>query len=319
MVQFAFIFPGQGSQTIGMLSELAVEEPEVKNIFSEASNVLGYDLWNLTQQGPPEILNKTLYTQPALLTASVAIYRIWQNKNGGLPLLMAGHSLGEYSALVCSGVLKFVDAIKLVALRGKLMQEAVPEGTASMQAIIGLNCNTVQKACEQSSQDQLVSLVSFNSPDQVIIAGHNEAVKRAILRCKIAGAKHIIPLKVSIPSHCQLMRNASNKLMKILESIKFNKPIVPVINNVDVKCENDVEKIRHALVRQLYNPVRWNETIEFIATQGIKQLFEIGPSNILATLAKRIVDNITAMAVNDPISLNNALMHGVKENHEFCR
>lgn len=303
MTQFAFVFPGQGSQTVGMLTELAATYPLVEETFREASDALGYDLWQLVSQGPAEELNKTWQTQPALLAASVAIYRVWQQQGGEQPVLMAGHSLGEYSALVCAGVLNFADAVKLVELRGKLMQEAVPEGTGAMQAIIGLDDAAIRKACEESAQGQVVSPVNFNSPGQVVIAGNKEAVERAGAACKAAGAKRALPLPVSVPSHCALMKPAADKLAVALESITFNAPAVPVINNVDVKAETDAAAIRHALVRQLYSPVRWTESVEAMAAQGVTQLLEMGPGKVLTGLTKRIVDTLTAAAVNDTASL----------------
>ena len=307
MTQFAYVFPGQGSQTVGMLAELAAENPQVEATFSEASDALGYDLWQLVQQGPAEELNKTWQTQPALLAASVAIYRVLQSKNAVQPTMMAGHSLGEYSALVCAGVLNFADAIKLVELRGKLMQEAVPEGTGAMQAIIGLDDASIRKACEESAQGQVVSPVNFNSPGQVVIAGNKEAVERAGAACKAAGAKRALPLPVSVPSHCALMKPAADKLAVALEAITFSAPSVPVVNNVDVKCETEGAAIRSALVRQLYSPVRWTESVEFIAAQGVEQLLEVGPGKVLTGLTKRIVDSLSAAAVNDSASLSAAL------------
>ncbi|QCA04783.1 ACP S-malonyltransferase [Pantoea vagans] len=307
MTQFAFVFPGQGSQTVGMLTELAATYPLVEETFREASDALGYDLWQLVSQGPAEELNKTWQTQPALLAASVAIYRVWQQQGGEQPVLMAGHSLGEYSALVCAGVLNFADAVKLVELRGKLMQEAVPEGTGAMQAIIGLDDAAIRKACEESAQGQVVSPVNFNSPGQVVIAGNKEAVERAGAACKAAGAKRALPLPVSVPSHCALMKPAADKLAVALESITFTAPAVPVINNVDVKAETDAAAIRHALVRQLYSPVRWTESVEAMAAQGVTQLLEMGPGKVLTGLTKRIVDTLTAAAVNDTASLAAAL------------
>ncbi|MFN2097128.1 ACP S-malonyltransferase [Pantoea agglomerans] len=307
MTQFAFVFPGQGSQTVGMLTELAATYPLVEETLREASDALGYDLWQLVSQGPAEELNKTWQTQPALLAASVAIYRVWQQQGGEQPALMAGHSLGEYSALVCAGVLNFADAVKLVELRGKLMQEAVPEGTGAMQAIIGLDDAAIRKACEESAQGQVVSPVNFNSPGQVVIAGNKEAVERAGAACKAAGAKRALPLPVSVPSHCALMKPAADKLAVALESITFNAPAVPVINNVDVKAETDAAAIRHALVRQLYSPVRWTESVEAMAAQGVTQLLEMGPGKVLTGLTKRIVDSLTAAAVNDTASLTAAL------------
>lgn len=290
-----------------MLAELAAQFPIVEETFGEASSALGYDLWQLVQQGPAEELNKTWQTQPALLAASVAIFRVWQQQGGKAPALMAGHSLGEYSALVCAGVLDFKAAIRLVELRGKLMQEAVPEGTGAMYAIIGLDNDAIAKACEESAQGQVVSPVNFNSPGQVVIAGNKEAVERAGAACKAAGAKRALPLPVSVPSHCALMKPAADKLAVALKDITFNAPQVPVVNNVDVRTENDPEAIRSALVRQLYSPVRWTESVEFIAAQGVTSLLEVGPGKVLTGLTKRIVDTLTAAAVNDTASLSAAL------------
>lgn len=307
MTQFAFVFPGQGSQSLGMLADLAAQYPIVEATFSEASSVLGYDLWQLVQQGPAEELNKTWQTQPALLAASVAIFRVWQQQGGKAPAMMAGHSLGEYSALVCAGVLDFQAAIRLVELRGKLMQEAVPEGTGAMFAIIGLDNEAIAKACEESAQGQVVSPVNFNSPGQVVIAGNKEAVERAGAACKAAGAKRALPLPVSVPSHCALMKPAADKLAVALQDITFSAPQVAVVNNVDVRTETDPEAIRSALVRQLYSPVRWTESVEFMAAQGVTSLLEVGPGKVLTGLTKRIVDTLTAAAVNDAASLSAAL------------
>ena len=308
MTQFAFVFPGQGSQTVGMLADLAAENPIIEATFAQASQALGYDLWQLVQQGPAEELNKTWQTQPALLAASVALYRLWQQQGGAQPALLAGHSLGEYSALVCAEVIAFEDAIRLVELRGKLMQEAVPEGTGAMQAIIGLDDAAIRQACEESAQGQIVSPVNFNSPGQVVIAGNKEAVERAGAACKAAGAKRALPLPVSVPSHCALMKPAADKLAVALREITFQQPKVAVVNNVDVKCETDAQAIRDALVRQLYSPVRWTESVEFIAAQGVTQLFEVGPGKVLTGLTKRIVDTLTASAINDPIAFSAALI-----------
>jgi [acyl-carrier-protein] S-malonyltransferase len=307
MTQTAFVFPGQGSQTVGMLADLAAQFPIVEQTFSEASAALGYDLWQLVQAGPAEELNKTWQTQPALLAASVAIFRVWQQQGGNMPVMMAGHSLGEYSALVCAGVLDFAAAIRLVELRGKLMQEAVPEGTGAMYAIIGLDNASIAKACEESAQGQVVSPVNFNSPGQVVIAGNKEAVERAGVACKAAGAKRALPLPVSVPSHCALMKPAADKLAVALQDITFNAPLVPVINNVDVRAETAPEAIRSALVRQLYSPVRWTESVEFMAAEGVTLLLEMGPGKVLTGLTKRIVDTLTAAAVNDTASLSAAL------------
>ncbi|POE03844.1 ACP S-malonyltransferase [Pectobacterium odoriferum] len=307
MTQFAMVFPGQGSQTVGMLAELAAEYPIVTETFAQASEALGYDLWQLTQQGPAEELNKTWQTQPALLTASVAIWRVWQQQGGETPALMSGHSLGEYSALVCAGVLDFQQAVRLVELRGKLMQEAVPEGTGAMYAIIGLDNEAIANACEESAQGLVVSPVNFNSPGQVVIAGNKDAVERAGAACKVAGAKRALPLPVSVPSHCALMEPAAQKLAVALESVTFNSPVIPVVNNVDARIETTPEAIRDALVRQLHCPVRWTDCVEFMASQGIESLLEVGPGKVLTGLTKRIVDTLTAAAVNDPASLSAAI------------
>lgn len=300
MKKFAMLFPGQGSQAVGMLAELAEQFPVVTETFKQASDVLGYDLWALTQQGPAEELNKTWQTQPALLAASVAIYRVWQQQYPALkPEVMAGHSLGEYSALVCAGAMDFQDAIKLVELRGKLMQQAVPEGTGAMYAIIGLDNESIIKACKEAEQGEVVSAVNFNSPGQVVIAGAKAAVERAAAACKEAGAKRALPLAVSVPSHCALMKPAADQLAVSLESIAVKTPETAVINNVDVKTENEADAIRNALVRQLYSPVRWTETVEKMATNGIEVLVEIGPGKVLTGLTSRIVKELAAGAVND--------------------
>ena len=307
MTDFAMVFPGQGSQAIGMLAELAEHYPIVTETFAQASDVLGYSLWDLVQNGPEEELNKTWKTQPALLAASVAIWRVWQEKQGKMPQMMAGHSLGEYSALVCAGVIDFAAAIKLVELRGQLMQEAVPAGTGAMYAIIGLDNDAIAKACEDAAQGQVVSPVNFNSPGQVVIAGNKEAVERAGALCKEAGAKRALPLAVSVPSYCALMKPAADKLAVALQEIEFKQPEIQVVNNVDVKAQTDANAIRDALVRQLYNPVRWTETVEFIADKGITQLLEIGPGKVLTGLTKRISKEMNAAAVNDIASLDAAL------------
>ena len=307
MTKFAMVFPGQGSQAVGMLKDLAENYPVVKSTFDEASQVLGYDLWTLVQEGPADELNKTWQTQPALLAASVAIYRVWQSINGPQPEFMAGHSLGEYSALVCAGVIDFKDAIKLVELRGKLMQEAVPSGTGAMFAIIGLDNDSIRKACEQASQGQVVAPVNFNSPGQVVIAGNKEAVERAGALCKEAGAKRALPLAVSVPSHCALMKPAADKLATTLNNMTFNAPQFAVINNVDVKVESSAENIKAALIAQLYSPVRWTETVEEMAKQGVTLLVEMGPGKVLTGLTKRIVDSLSACAVNDKASLDVAI------------
>ncbi|MGR5501765.1 ACP S-malonyltransferase [Vibrio sp. DNB22_10_4] len=306
MSNFAIVFPGQGSQTVGMLAELGEQHEIVKATFAEASDALGYDLWALVQNGPAEDLNQTHRTQPALLASSVAIWRVWQEQGLAQPVLVAGHSLGEYSALVCAGVIDFKEAIKLVQLRGQLMQEAVPAGVGAMYAIIGLDDESIAKACEEAAQGEVVSPVNFNSPGQVVIAGNKAAVERAGVLCKEAGAKRALPLPVSVPSHCALMKPAAEKLAVALEAIEFNAPFVPVINNVDVAAETDPAKIKDALVRQLHSPVRWTEGVEKMSEQGVEKLLEFGPGKVLTGLTKRIVKTLSAAAVNDAASLEAA-------------
>ena len=305
MSKFAMVFPGQGSQAVGMLADLAPIYPVVEETFKQASDVLGYDLWDLVQNGTAEDLGQTQRTQPALLAASVALYRIWQQKfPEQKPAVMAGHSLGEYSALVCAGVLDFQQAIKLVELRGQAMQDAVPAGTGAMFAIIGLENEAIIKACEQAQQEtgEIVSAVNFNSPGQVVIAGTKTAAERAGALCKEAGAKRALPLAVSVPSHCALMKPAAEKLAVALQEMTISAPLVPVINNVDVAVETDAEKIKDALVRQLYSPVRWTEIVEKMAKDGVTTLYEIGPNKVLTGLAGRISKEVTAKAVNDVAS-----------------
>ncbi|AWL12025.1 [Acyl-carrier-protein] S-malonyltransferase [Saliniradius amylolyticus] len=310
MSELALVFPGQGSQTVGMLTELAERYSQVQETFEQASEALGYDLWALVQNGPESQLNETHRTQPALLTASVAIWRIWQAEGGAKPAMMAGHSLGEYSALVCAGVLDFTDAVKLVEKRGQLMQQAVPAGVGAMAAIIGLDDDKVKAACQQAAEGQVVSAVNFNSPGQVVIAGNKEAVDRAVVLCKDTGAKRALPLPVSVPSHCALMEPAAQELADALKQVTFNSPDIPVVNNVDVAVESDGDRIRDALVRQLYSPVRWTESVQFMAGQGISTLAETGPGKVLTGLARRIDKSLAATAINTPDSLKSLLEKG---------
>lgn len=302
-----FVFPGQGSQSKGMLSELAEAFPVVQQTFAIASDVLSYDLWQLVQNGPEEKLNETQNTQPALLTSSVAIWRVWNEKQGGQPSIMAGHSLGEYSALVCSGAMTLEDAVSLVAKRGEYMQQAVPAGEGAMAAIIGLSDDQVKSACNDAAQGEVVSAVNFNSPGQVVIAGSAAAVERAMDLCKEAGAKRALKLAVSAPSHCQLMQPAAERLKERLSKIDIKAPEIPVINNVDVSVETDADKIRDALVRQLCNPVRWVETIEAMAGKGVDKLIECGPGKVLVGLNKRINKDMAALPVFSPDTLEQAL------------
>lgn len=307
MSKFAIAFPGQGSQTVGMLAELAETYPVIKATFAEASEVLGYDLFELASQGPAEELNKTWKTQPALLTSSVALWRLWQEQNGPTPSVMAGHSLGEYSALVCAGALNFADAVKLVELRGQAMQRAVPEGTGAMAAIIGLENDVIAANCEKAADGQVVSPVNFNSPGQVVIAGHKEAVERANVLMKESGAKRALPLPVSVPSHCALMQPAAVELEKALEALEVKTPAIPVINNVDVALETDPAAIKRALVRQLFSPVRWTETVEKMANMDVTLEVEMGPGKVLSGLAKRIDKRVEGLAINDVATLQDVL------------
>ena len=303
MTQFAITFPGQGSQSVGMLAEMAAEYPVVKATFDEASQVLGYDLFELVMNGPAEELNKTWRTQPALLTSSVALWRVWQQLGGKTPSVMAGHSLGEYSALVCAGALEFTDAVKLVELRGLAMQDAVPAGVGAMSAIIGLENDVIAENCAKAAQDQVVAPVNFNSPGQVVIAGHKEAVERANVLMKESGAKRALPLPVSVPSHCALMKPAAEKLAAALADIIVSAPVIPVINNVDVVAESEPAQIKEALVRQLFSPVRWTDTVACMAESGVELALEMGPGKVLSGLAKRIDKRVEGVAANDPASV----------------
>jgi [acyl-carrier-protein] S-malonyltransferase len=307
MTNFTFAFPGQGSQSVAMLAGLAEQFPIVVDTYKEASDALGYDLWALVQAGPSEALNQTDKTQPALLAASVAVWRVWVEQGGELPSVIAGHSLGEYSALVCAGVIEFKDAIKLVELRGQLMQQAVPAGVGAMTAIIGLADDKIAEACDQAAQGEVVSPVNYNSPGQVVIAGNKDAVERAGVLCKEAGAKRALPLPVSVPSHCALMEPAAEKLAIALQSVEFKTPQISVINNVDVIAETDVDKIKDALVRQLYCPVRWTGIIEKMAQQGINLQVEAGPGKVLSGLVRRIDKSFTAQMINDVATLESTL------------
>lgn len=305
--KLALVFPGQGSQSVGMLAELHAEFATVRDTFAEASAALGYDLWALVANGPDTALNETHRTQPALLTASVAVYRVWLEQGGATPAYLAGHSLGEYSALVCAGVLTLSDAVKLVEKRGQYMQLAVPAGTGAMSAIIGLDDALIAKACEEAAQGEVVSPVNFNSPGQVVIAGNKAAVERANELCKAAGAKRALPLPVSVPSHCALMKPAADKLAADLNSISFHTAVIPVVNNVDVVAAADAADIKDALVRQLYSPVRWTESIEFLAAQGVDTVIELGAGKVLSGLIKRINKELNTASVTDVASLKDAL------------
>ena len=301
MTRIACVFPGQGSQAVGMLKELADVHSSILDTFAQASEALGYDLWDVVQNDPDSKLNETQVTQPALLTASVAIYRLLAEQ-GIAPEYMAGHSLGEYSALVCAGVLDFAEAVKLVEARGEFMQQAVPAGAGAMYAIIGLDDDSIAEICHDTAvaTGDVVSPVNYNSPGQVVIAGEKNAAEQAANACKEAGAKRALPLAVSVPSHCELMRPAADHLDDKLETIAIAEPTVKVVNNVDVAVESDPAGIRSALVRQLYCPVQWTKTVEFLAAEGIDTIIEVGPGKVLTGLGKRIVKSVSYIAVNTP-------------------
>ena len=306
-MSLAFVFPGQGSQSEGMLSALAAEFSEVEATYREAAEVLGYDLWDIVQNGPADKLNSTDITQPAMLAAGVAVWRVWQAKGGPQPAVLAGHSLGEYTALVCAGSLAFTDAIKLVAERGRLMQAAVPAGTGAMAAVLGLEDDAVRQACSDAAAGEVLEAVNFNSPGQVVVAGNKAAVERVVALAKERGAKRALLLPVSVPSHCALMQPAAEQLATILKDVAIQAPGIPVINNADVATPSEPDAIRDALVRQLYSPVRWVETIQKMATDGVDRLLECGPGKVLVGLNKRIERNMAAQAVLDPDSLSAAL------------
>ncbi|MBL3589698.1 MAG: ACP S-malonyltransferase [gamma proteobacterium endosymbiont of Lamellibrachia anaximandri] len=304
---FSIVFPGQGSQSVGMLKALADDFSLVGDTFTEASDVLGFDLWKLVLEGPKETLNQTQNTQPAMLAAGVAVWRVWQAQGGAAPSIMAGHSLGEYSALVCAGAMGFSDAVSLVAKRGMFMQEAVPEGTGAMAAILGLDDDKVRDVCAAAAESQVVEAVNFNSPGQVVIAGSKAAVDRACGLAKEAGAKRALPLPVSVPSHCALMKPAAERLAEQLQDIAIEMPSIPVLHNVDVAVAADTGAIRARLAEQLHNPVRWVETIQSISERGIDKIVEAGPGKVLTGLNKRIDRKLTGFAVLDSDTMNAAL------------
>ena len=308
----AFTFPGQGSQSIGMLAELAGNYPQVEETFAKASEALGYDLWELAQRGPEERLNATEQTQPAMLAAGVAVARAWQAAGGPAPGLAAGHSLGEYAALVCAGCLEFTDAIALVAARGRFMQEAVPEGQGAIAALLGLEDAEVLELCEAATDrpgNAIVSAVNFNAPGQVVIAGHAGAVERAIALAQEAGAKRAIKLPMSVPVHCELMQPARERLVTKLEETSMQVPGFPIIHNADNSAHSDVNEIRDALADQLTRPVRWVESVVALRDRGAAVLVEPGPGRVLTGLNKRIDRALTTMAVHDSASLDKALTH----------
>jgi [acyl-carrier-protein] S-malonyltransferase len=306
--KIAFVFPGQGSQSIGMLADLAQHFPLIKQTFQEASDVLGYDVWALTQNGPVETLNQTVHTQPTLLTASVALWRVWEMQSGTQPIFMAGHSLGEYSALVCAKALAFTDAVKLVAERGRLMQLAVPEGIGGMAVLVGLDERIVEAICDKASGEEFVSPANYNSLGQIVIAGHGAAVERAIELAKEAGAKMARRLPVSVPSHCALMQPAATDLAIYMAPIELKTPQISVVNNANVAIPEEPLAIKEALMQQLIHPVRWVETIQWLAQQGIEYFIECGPGKVLTGLNKRIAANIPTICIQDSASLEQALI-----------
>ncbi|TCK09041.1 ACP S-malonyltransferase [Marinobacterium mangrovicola] len=303
----AFVFPGQGSQHLGMLSELASQHPIIEQTFQEASDALGKDLWALTQTGPEEELNSTENTQPALLTAGVALWRLWEQKEGEAPSVMAGHSLGEYTALVCAGAIDFADGVKLVNARGQYMQEAVPAGTGGMAAILGLDDDAVREACASAAEGQIVSAVNFNCPGQVVIAGEKAAVERAIEACKAAGAKRAIALPVSVPSHCALMKPAAERMAEALASIELRMPIIKVLQNVTGEAPSDIDELKANLLSQLYSPVLWTPSVQNMVTCGVTTTIECGPGKVLAGLNKKIERSLNVAAINDAAGLEKAL------------
>ncbi len=305
--RLAFLFPGQGSQSVGMLAELAEVYPVVSAVFDEASALLGYDLWALVKEGPEDQLNSTRFTQPAMLASGVAAWKVWCESTEERPAWMAGHSLGEYTALVCAGALRFDEGIRLVAERARLMQEAVPADAGAMAAVLGLADEQVVLVCEQATTvDKVVKAANFNAPGQVVIAGHREAVTRATELAKEAGAKRAIILPVSVPSHCPLMQPAAAQFRRLLDAVDFAVPAVPVIHNVDVATHDEATAIREALEQQLYGSVRWAESVRRMADQGVDRFVECGPGRVLAGLNKRIVPEAQTESVFDISSLDRA-------------
>jgi [acyl-carrier-protein] S-malonyltransferase len=299
----AFVFPGQGSQSVGMLAEIAAEYSIVKQTFQEASDALAYDVWNLVSNGPEELLNQTDRTQPIMLTAGIAMWRVWQSVSDIKPAYFAGHSLGEYTALVAADAINFTDAVKLVELRGQYMQQAVPAGEGAMAAILGLDDDVVREVCNEASAAGVVEAVNFNSPGQVVIAGSVEAVKKATEIASDKGAKRALILPVSVPSHCALMQPAAEQLANKLNEIDIRMPMTPVIHNASVTSAVDVGAIKSLLAQQLYSPVRWVETIQWLAAQNVDHIVECGPGKVLAGLTKRIDKSLTALPLFDIATL----------------
>lgn len=305
--KFAFIFPGQGSQSVGMLAKLAASHPEVGGTFATASDALGYDLWKLVQEGPESELMATERTQPMMLAAGVAVWRVWRAQGGKFPSLLAGHSLGEYTALVCAGALDFAEAVSLVADRGRFMQEALPRGAGAIAAILGLDDQRVVELCEAAAEDEVVSAVNFNAPSQVVVAGHAGAVDRALKLAKAAGAKRAVMLPMSVAAHCPLMKAANERLRRRLAGIRVSAPSIPIIHNVDLSRRGEPDGLREVLARQLYSPVRWADTVRLMAGEGIEMVIECGPGKVLSGLNKRIERKMTALPVFDDAGLSKAL------------
>lgn len=303
----AFVFPGQGSQSVGMLAELASAHGEVKAAFDEASQGAGVDLWQISQQGPEAQLNSTEHTQPALLAASVAVWRVWQKQGGAQPARLSGHSLGEYSALVCAGALSLHEAAALVAERGRLMQAAVPAGVGAMAAIIGGDDAQIAAVCEEVAQGQVLAPANYNSPGQLVIAGNAEAVDRALVKLAELGVKKAVKLAVSVPSHCALMREAADRLGERMASIDWQSPAIPVVQNAEAKAYDSLDDIRGALQRQLYLPVRWTECVQALAAGGATQVAECGPGKVLSGLIKRIDKSVQSRAIGAPAEMDAAL------------
>lgn len=303
----ACVFPGQGSQRVGMLAAMAEAEPLVHEAFQEASEVLGYDLWRLAQTGPQEAINLTERTQPLILSASVALWRVWCARGGPRPAFMAGHSLGEFSALVCAGSLAFSDAVRLVRNRGAYMQEAVPVGQGAMAAILGLDDALIEEACSEAAGAEVVAAVNFNAPGQVVIAGHAGAVERAIAGCKARGAKRAMPLPVSAPFHTSLMIPAGERLARDLASVRIAVPEIPVVHNVHARVESDGESIRALLERQIHSPVQWTASVRHIAEAGVVRVVEVGPGKVLGGLCKRIDAALECLYTEEPAEMDRAL------------
>jgi len=307
MSHIAFVFPGQGSQKIGMLSELAQDHELIKQTFDQASDVLGYNMWELIQQGEQEQINLTERTQPILLASSVAIWRLWNEHNGTQPSQMAGHSLGEWSALVCSGVVDFADALKIVRARGQFMQQAVPVGEGAMAAIIGLEDQTILDACSNAQSLGVVDAVNFNAPGQVVIAGSNRAVEAAMDACKAAGAKRALPLPVSAPFHTSLMKPAAVNLADLVNSVTCSAPQVPVVHNVHAQTESNPETIKALMLEQIYSPVKWVDCVNQLKNNGATTLIECGPGKVLSGLSKRIDREISSLATDNVADFTAAL------------